>query len=193
MSVEAKDKWEGRSLAIIIISASLILTTLPFYITFNEFLTWIVKSFGLWYFIDNYISPIIATMTTSLLQLMNIKAALNGPLIYIDGPTGGVALYIAWNCIGWQSIVIFSAISYIALKDNEMPKLEKLVTILLGLEGTILVNILRIVLVGLVAVHFGRIQAMIFHDYFGTLISLSWLLGFWYLFSWSSIKKGGNP
>jgi exosortase/archaeosortase family protein len=180
----SRDKWERRSIAVLLISASLILVTLPFYITFNEFLTSIVKSIGLWWVIDTYISPIIASMTSSILQLMNIKAFVSGSVIYLANPGEGVALYIAWNCIGWQSLVVFSAISYLALRDVDMSRLEKIVMIALGLEGTILVNVVRIALVGLVAVYFGKIQAIVFHDYFGTLISFAWLLGFWYILTW---------
>ena len=186
MDYGSRDRRERRSIAILLISASLILVTLPFYITFNEFLTSTVKSIGLWWIIDTYISPIIASMTSSLLQSMGVKAFVSGSIIYLANPSGGVALHIAWNCIGWQSLVIFSAISYLALRDSGMPRLEKIVTIILGLEGTILVNIVRIALVGLIAVFFGKIQAIIFHDYFGTLMSFSWLLGFWYILNWRS-------
>lgn len=184
------ERWESKSIAVIILSASLILLTLPFYITFNELLTSIVKSIGLWYFIDRYISPIVAAMTSSMLQLMNIKASFNGPIVYIIEPTENIALYIAWNCIGWQSLVIFTAISYLALKDSRLPRFEKFIIIILGLEGTLLINILRIALVGLVAAYLGKLHAIIFHDYIGSLISFGWLLGFWYLFSHKSSGEG---
>ncbi|MCS7125447.1 MAG: exosortase/archaeosortase family protein [Aigarchaeota archaeon] len=189
MSDDVRERWESRSIAVIILSASFILLILPFYITFNEFFTSVVKSIGLWYFIDRYISPIVAAMTSSMLQLMNIKASFSGSIVYIIKSTEIMALYIAWNCIGWQSLVIFSAISYLSLRDSRLPRLEKLVIIILGLEGTLLINIFRIALVGLVAVYFGKLHAILFHDYIGSLISFGWLLGFWYLFSHKSSRE----
>uniref|UniRef100_A0A7J3I737 Exosortase/archaeosortase family protein n=1 Tax=Ignisphaera aggregans TaxID=334771 RepID=A0A7J3I737_9CREN len=192
MSFRNRERWENRSIAIMIISASLILVTLPFYITFNELLTSIVKSIGLWYLIDTYISPIVAAMSSSLLRFMNIKATFSGSTIYIVEHGNNIALYIAWNCIGWQSLIIFLTISYIALKESDMSRLEKIVTIILGIEGTVLINLFRIALVGLVAVYVGEIQAIIFHDYFGTLMSFIWLLGFWYIFSWRAGEHHGG-
>ncbi|MCS7136857.1 MAG: exosortase/archaeosortase family protein [Candidatus Caldarchaeum sp.] len=189
MSLKSREVWESGSVAVLILSSSLILVTLPFYITFNEFLTSVVKAAGLWFIIDSYVAPLVAGLTTSLLQLMNVKAVFNGPVIYISDPSP-LSLYVAWNCVGWQSLIIFAAIAYLAMKDADLPRSEKVLNIILGLQGTVLVNILRIALVGLVAVHLGKMQAILFHDYAGTLISLAWLLGFWYLFTSKSSSKG---
>ncbi|MCS7136923.1 MAG: hypothetical protein NZ941_00965, partial [Candidatus Caldarchaeum sp.] len=113
MGVKSREVWESGSVAVLILSASLILVTLPFYITFNEFLTSVVKAAGLWFLIDSYVAPLVAGLTTSLLQLMNVKAVFNGPVIYISEPSP-LSLYVAWNCVGWQSLIIFSAIAYLA-------------------------------------------------------------------------------
>ncbi|MEM2593227.1 MAG: exosortase/archaeosortase family protein [Thermofilaceae archaeon] len=191
MGESSKAPWEDTSVGILVLAASLILVTLPFYITFNEFLTSVVKSVGLWFFIEAYVAPFIAGLTTSLLHLFNVKAYFSGPVIHVYEPTP-INLYVSWNCIGWQSLVIFSAIAYLAFRGTRLPLHEKVVTILLGLQVTVLVNILRIAMVGLVAVYLGKLQAIIFHDYFGTLISLAWLLGFWYLFSSKSVADEGG-
>ncbi|MEM2909495.1 MAG: archaeosortase/exosortase family protein [Nitrososphaerota archaeon] len=179
---------EERGYAVLLIAASFTLIIMPFYITFNEFLTEIIKSIGLWWFIETYIAPLVARFTASMLALFGLEATLSGPIVYLNAPGGAIALYIAWNCIGWQSIVIFSAISYLVLKESSSSLLGKLTTTLVGLQGTILVNILRIALVALIAVYVGKGPAIIFHDYFGSFVTFGWLMLFWFI----STRTGGD-
>lgn len=179
---------EEKGYAVLIIAASFTLMIMPFYITFNELLTEVIKSIGLWWLIENYIAPIVARLTASMLALLGLEATLSGPVVYLSAPGGAVALYIAWNCIGWQSIVVFSAISYLVLKESPLPRYEKLTTFIVGIQGTVLVNILRIALVGLIAVWAGKGPAILFHDYFGSLVTLGWLVLFWFM----STRTGGD-
>jgi len=60
------------------------------------------------------------------------------------------------------------------------------------LEGTFLVNIVRILIPTLLAYYMGYIPAIIFHDYMGTLLTLLWIGGFWsYAFGNILVKRGG--
>jgi exosortase/archaeosortase family protein len=51
--------------------------------------------------------------------------------------------------------------------------------ILLGVLGTVLVNIARITVVCLLAALAGYLPAVLFHDYGGTLLLVAWLFAFW--------------
>ncbi len=51
--------------------------------------------------------------------------------------------------------------------------------VLIGILGTILVNLLRVTIVCLLAATVGRWPAVIFHDYAGTLMIIAWLFAFW--------------
>jgi len=51
--------------------------------------------------------------------------------------------------------------------------------IALGVLGTILVNIARITVVCALAALAGYLPAVLFHDYGGTLLLVSWLFTFW--------------
>ncbi|MCS7136060.1 MAG: archaeosortase/exosortase family protein [Nitrososphaerota archaeon] len=177
-----------KGYAVLIIAASFTLMIMPFYITFNEFLTEVIKSLGLWWFIETYIAPLVARLTASMLNLFGLDVALSGPIIYLNAPSSAVAMYIAWNCIGWQSLVIFSAIAYFVIKEAPLSRIGKLTMVFLGLQGTILVNILRIALVGLIAAWVGKGQAIIFHDYFGSFVTFGWLVLFWFI----STRAGGD-
>jgi exosortase/archaeosortase family protein len=62
---------------------------------------------------------------------------------------------------------------------REMPLETRLQVILLGIAGTYLVNLARIVVVLVIAATAGYVPAVVFHDYAGLLMPLLWLFGFW--------------
>jgi exosortase/archaeosortase family protein len=102
-----------------------------------------------------------------------------------------VKIYINWNCIGWQSFILL-ALTIVTGLQGPYTRRSKLITILIGLEGTFLVNIVRILLPTLLAYYMGYIPAIIFHDYMGTLLTLLWIGGFWsYSFANILVKRGG--
>jgi exosortase/archaeosortase family protein len=102
-----------------------------------------------------------------------------------------VKIYINWNCIGWQSFILL-ALTIVTGLQGPYTRRSKLITILIGLEGTFLVNIVRILIPTLLAYYMGYIPAIIFHDYMGTLLTLLWIGGFWsYSFRNILVKRGG--
>lgn len=88
-------------------------------------------------------------------------------------------IYINWNCIGWQSFIIL-AFTFITGLQGDFTLSSKLMAILIGIEGTFLVNIVRILIPSLLAYYHGSLSAVIFHDYLGTLMTLLWMVVFWY-------------
>jgi exosortase/archaeosortase family protein len=58
--------------------------------------------------------------------------------------------------------------------------------IVIGVMGTLLVNIVRVTLVCLIAAWWGYVPAVLFHDYGGTLMIIGWLFAFW-IFSYQWI------
>jgi exosortase/archaeosortase family protein len=81
--------------------------------------------------------------------------------------------------VGWQSFILFG-ITLITGLQGRIPRRRKLQVIAVGLLGTFWMNLLRMSSVAMVAYFFGRLPAVIFHDYGGTLIILVWLVVFWY-------------
>jgi len=51
--------------------------------------------------------------------------------------------------------------------------------IVIGVLGTVLVNVLRVAIVCVLAATVGRWPAVVFHDYAGTLMTIAWLFAFW--------------
>lgn len=82
----------------------LILMVLPFVVTFNEFLTRIVESTFLFRALEKVVVPYEVMLVRTIIAYFGIETAKGTVAVVKDGvPTG---TYIAWNCIGWQSLVI---------------------------------------------------------------------------------------
>jgi len=153
---------------------------LPFVTTFNDFLTRIVEGTGLYRFIQGMIVPTLVRMVGTVLRhFFGVQASISSTSVYLQGAGFPVEIYISWNCVGWQSLVLFLFTLVTGLQGPYTLR-SKVKCLLLGAEGTFLVNLLRIVLSCLLAFHLGYLPAVIFHDYLGTLLLIAWLGTFWY-------------
>lgn len=164
----------------LLIASAIIFLILPFVTTFNELLTKIVENIGLYMFIQNMIVPTLAKMAGVVLQFFGVQTVVSGGTMYLQVGGRALSVYISWNCIGWQSLILFVLTLVTGLQGPYTTK-SKIQCLLLGIEGTFLMNLGRIVLVCLIAFHWGYLPAVIFHDYGGTIMILLYLVGFWYM------------
>ena len=184
------DKYlEGKIYQKLILYAAIAFVVLPFMTSFNELLTKIVESLHFVNAIQSIAAPFVVKTLAVLLRALSVPVAVDGSHLYLTGGWMPVKIYISWNCIGWQSFILF-AFTMVTGLQGRYTRRSKLMTILFGLEGTILVNIVRILIPTLLAYFAGYVPAIIFHDYMGTLLTLIWIAGFWsYAFGEILVKK----
>jgi len=165
---------------ILLLAAGLLLV-LPFITTFNEFLTKAVIELRLDSILTNWVVPTEVRFIALILQPFGITTEVTDAALYIhkSGSIMPIPVYVSWNCVGWQSFILFG-ITLVTGLQGRIPRRRKIQVIALGLLGTFWMNILRMSSVALVAYFFGRLPAVIFHDYGGTLMILVWLVVFWY-------------
>jgi exosortase/archaeosortase family protein len=157
---------------------SLILLALPFVTTYNDLLTTWAMQLGVAQPLQS-VGPIEARMVVGLLEAFRIHAAAAGSHLVVWGTSGQPTdLFISWNCIGWQSLVLLGLSLVVGLRGRHSAEARTQV-LLLGFLGTVLVNLIRVALVCLLAALAGRLPAVIFHDYGGTLMTVAWLFAFW--------------
>lgn len=184
------DLFEGIVYRKIILIAAISFIVLPFVTTFNEFLTKIVESLHFVTVIQGFIAPYIVRVMAVILQVLGIPTSINGSYLYLTGGWMPIRIYINWNCIGWQSFVVL-AFTLVTGLQGPYTRRSKLLAILIGLEGTFLINIVRIFLSTLLACFAGYTPAIVFHDYIGTLLTLLWMGFFWsYAFENILMTKG---
>jgi exosortase/archaeosortase family protein len=159
--------------------ACALLMLLPLVTTFDDFLTSLALQLGA----DNplqSIVPIEARMVVGLLWLVGIHAAASGSNIAVwDGAGSMHALFISWNCIGWQSLLLLGVSFFSGLRGHQ-PLESRLQVIVIGVAGTLLLNLVRVAVVAALEATWGHLPALLFHDYGGTLLVIVWLFAFWF-------------
>jgi exosortase/archaeosortase family protein len=168
---------DSRPQTTLLVAACLILLALPFVTTYNDLLTAGAMRIGVVGPLQS-VSPIEARMVVALLQLFGIHVAAAGSQLVVWGPGGPTNLFISWNCIGWQSLILLAVSLAVGLRGGHSREAGAQV-ILIGLFGTVLVNLLRVSIVCVLAATVGSAPALVFHDYAGTLMTIAWLFAFW--------------
>lgn len=148
---------------------------MPFITTFNEFLTRIVQAIHLDGVIQRSIVPTEAKLIGIVLSPFGLDVIANPKGLTANG----FSVTISWNCIGWQSLILL-LITFAAGLQGGYTRGSKLEVVALGLLGTFWLNILRLSLIVMVAVWFGQVPAVIFHDYFSTAIVIGWFFVLWW-------------
>jgi len=179
--VEAGQIEESRRpiFRLILIMGAILLMILPFVTTFNEFLTRLVETAGLNVILTDWIVPFEVRMVAVILGMVGIPSQVSLDSIYLDKGGFFLPLYISWNCVGWQSFILYAA-TLITGIQGPFTRISKVEAMLVGFLGTFLLNLLRIASVAMVAFWFGQLPAVIYHDYGGTVIILIWLFVYWW-------------
>jgi exosortase/archaeosortase family protein len=155
-----------------------LLMLLPLVTTFDDFLTTWALQFGA----NNplqAIVPVEARMVVGLLGLVGIHAAASGSHLVVWDSAGAMhTLFISWNCIGWQSLVLLG-VSFISGLRGRHPLEARIQVIVIGVAGTMLLNLVRVAVVAGIAATVGVTPAVLFHDYGGTILVVAFLFGFW--------------
>jgi exosortase/archaeosortase family protein len=155
-----------------------LLMLLPLVTTFDDFLT----SWALQLGVNNplqAIVPVEARMVVSLLGLIGVRAAAAGSDIVVWDTAGSMhTLFISWNCIGWQSLLLLGMTFFSGLRGRQ-PLGSRLQVVVIGVCGTMLLNLARVAMVAALEATWGHLPALIFHDYGGTILVIAWLFVFW--------------
>jgi exosortase/archaeosortase family protein len=155
-----------------------LLMLLPLVTTFDDLLTAWALQLGANNPLQTIV-PIEARMVVGLLGLVGIHAAASGShLIVWDGSGAMHTLFISWNCIGWQSLILLG-VSFLSGLRGRHPLEARIQVMVIGVAGTLLLNLLRVAAVAGIAATIGVTPAVLFHDYGGTLLVVGFLFVFW--------------
>lgn len=174
---------EKRTFTIIFALLAVLLAILPFLVSFNEILTHLVEKFGLYMWVQNIIVPLEVKMVGVLVSPSGIR--------YLAHPGGmtvnGTYAQMTWNCLGWQSLLLFLITLLFGLQGNYTLQ-SKIEAVLIGLLGTFFVNLLRLTIIVFLLAYSRPLFAIVYHDYLAAIVTIIWLFGFWY-FSYSCVLE----
>ena len=158
--------------------ACALLMVLPLVTTFDDFLTAWALQLGA----NNPLQSIVpaeARMVVGMLAAVGIHAAASGSHLVVWDRAGAMhLLLISWNCIGWQSLILVG-VSFISGLRGHHPLEARIQVVIIGVAGTMLLNLLRVAAVAALAATWGQTPAILFHDYGGTVLVVGWLFAFW--------------
>ena len=168
---------DNVNLTLIALTCALLIV-LPLVTTFDDLLTAWAMQLGA----NNplqAIVPVESRMVVSLLGLVGIHAAASGShLVVWDGSGSMHTLFISWNCIGWQSLILFG-VSLISGLRRAQSFESRAQVLCIGIAGTMLLNLLRVSTVAAIGATVGVAPAILFHDYGGTILFVGFLFAFW--------------
>lgn len=166
---------------------AIIMMALPFLAAVNSFFTNFLNNAGWYRPIQEFIVPWQAKMVVVAISPFGIVSkATPGTVLssfYMIKNGAAIPVDLSWNCLGWQSILLF-VISLVAGLRGNFTNISRLKCVILGLTGTLLINIFRMSLIAIGIYYVNSFAAQIIHDYLAAFITLCWLMFFW----WFSYK-----
>src|SRR5205807_6802815 len=93
----------ARPVGTLIAVGSIALLIRPVFSTFGELLTKAAMAAGFDAWLGQWIAPVEGQLVHGALALLGIPSAYDRSLLYIGSGAGSLALYISWNCVGWQT------------------------------------------------------------------------------------------
>jgi len=168
---------DGINLTLIALTCGLLMV-LPLVTTFDELLTTWAMQLGANSPLQAVV-PAESRMVVSLLSLVGIHSAASGSHLVVWDASGSMhTLFISWNCIGWQSLILFGVSLLSGLRGTQ--SLESRVQVVcIGIAGTMLLNLIRVAAVAAIAATAGVTPSVLFHDYGGTILFVGYLFAFW--------------
>jgi len=174
---------EKRTFAIIFALLAVFLAVLPFLVTFNEALTHLVEKFRLYMWVQEKIVPLEVKMVGVLVTPLGINYLAHQNGMTVNGTYAGMT----WNCIGWQSLLLLLITLVVGLRGN-YTLVSKIETVLIGLLGTFIVNLLRLTLIVILLAYSRPLFAVVYHDYLAAIVTIIWLFFFWW-FAYSFVLE----
>ncbi|MBI2595998.1 exosortase/archaeosortase family protein [Candidatus Daviesbacteria bacterium] len=157
----------------------IVLILVPITTVFNDLLTRIVINLDLYKYIQNVIIPWEIRLIGVILYPFGFNPTVVGEYLAI-GKGNPLLVEVAWNCIGWQSLLFFIFTGWIGLQGDKYTLVSKTKAWIIGFLGTFLINLFRITLVVLIASYFGQNVGNIIHDHGSIIVIIAWLFFFWW-------------
>ena len=183
----------GESARMLMWVAVVCLSTLPHIQTANELMTDLALRTGAYSLIERFMVPSMTRVVASiLLNVFGVTTSFSGGSIFVFTETLPYELNLSWNCVGWQSLVLL-AFTLATILQGSHSRGSKLKCAIIGLQGVLVVNLLRIVTSALLLLKMGYGPAIAFHDNLGLVLTLTWLVAFWIIANTFILEPKGAP
>jgi len=197
---------EKQTFKLLLATLAVMLVALPFVTTFNSVLTGLVDRFSLYQTAQETVVPFESRLAVGVIRGLGVEAFVNEipnnnsteklrpgeaeASFFLLKSGRLLPVKLEWNCLGWQSLLLLGVSLLTGLQGNYRG-LSKLECAVIGLTGTFLMNVLRMVFVALGIYYVNTVFAFLIHDYFAALSTIVWLFVFWW-FSYAYVLERKN-
>jgi len=131
------------------------------------------------------ITPTTTTCAANVLNLLGYETLMRvsgymPTLVAIDpkNPFRIASFGIGWPCSGVESLIIYTVTIMLFFTKSSIRWTHRVIYFIIGAIITYFINILRIVTIYLIAMDYGfpSPQVQRFHDYYGQLYSITWIM-----------------
>lgn len=182
---------QKRTFMNIFVVGAIILSVLPLIMTFSSLLTSVFDSMGWYVWLQKVVVPYESRYVGLLARLVGVNArvAVGERFSLLLEKSDGTLLPVVleWNCLGWQSLILLGLTLVTGLRGRYTP-LSKLEVVMIGVLGTFLVNLFRMVFIVSLVYYWNSLAAVIVHDYLASFVALVWMIFFWW-FSYAFVLE----
>ncbi|HUC94696.1 MAG TPA: exosortase/archaeosortase family protein [Candidatus Saccharimonadales bacterium] len=166
----------------ILLVTVVVLSILPVIVTFSSVLTSLFVRMRWYTVLQESVVPFESRLVAVLIRPLGITGQVTSKqefsMVLIKG-TEAIPIRLEWNCLGWQSMILLAITLVIGLRGDYTIR-SKAETLVVGILGTFLSNLLRMAFIVSLAYYWNTLAAMIIHDYFASFVALVWMLFFWW-------------
>jgi exosortase/archaeosortase family protein len=137
--------------------------------------------------LEHYFSwyiPYFISLIVAILRMLGIRVTTSvQDIISIQTLKGPLALQFIWGCVGVSSMLIFFIIMVVMVFEEHCSFKTIFLWALVGLIGTFIVNIIRVITIMLTDYHYGYEVGAQVHYFIGYVLFTLWLIIFLFAFS----------
>lgn len=119
---------------------------------------------------------------SNLLMSGEIHAGYEPGQVVVGGAAGYSVVEIGWACAGLEELVLIAVLLYVLIDSMHLDFRPRLAWLVLGIVGSFLINIVRMVILVWVAYSEGVEKMLWVHTHLGDVLFLLWIAVFWILF-----------
>lgn len=122
----------------------------------------------------------LANLMVSVLNFFTIGASAKGNVVTVQARDGNpYIMRIDANCTGIKGMLAYGSLAILMILDVKAPLKRKALCTVIGLAGTLLVNLLRLLTIFLTCYFLGIDAALAVHTYLGYGLFIIWVFLFW--------------
>lgn len=131
--------------------------------------------------VSEFFVDIVVTISRLFVSSEISRGIVPGQII-VGGATGGDSIFIGWACAGLEELALISVIMFVLIDSFGLSRRMSMLWLLIGIVGSFLVNILRMVILVWIAFERGIADMLWVHTHLGDLLFLAWVAAFWVAF-----------